>query len=139
MFKFSQRSLRNLLECHPDIQEVFFEVIRHYDCSIIEGFRGRDEQNRAYMQKKSKLRFPDSKHNWTPSLAVDVIFFPFADGDWYNYKKFYHFAGFVLGVAASKGISMRWGGDWDSDRDFKDQNFHDLPHFELYGDKYGDR
>jgi len=26
---------------------------------------------------------------------------------------------------------LRWGGDWDSDKVFDDQNFDDLPHFEL--------
>jgi hypothetical protein len=28
-------------------------------------------------------------------------------------------------------VKLRWGGDWDSDKDTKDQNFNDLPHFEL--------
>jgi peptidoglycan L-alanyl-D-glutamate endopeptidase CwlK len=27
--------------------------------------------------------------------------------------------------------AIRWGGDWDSDDIFDDQNFDDLPHFEL--------
>jgi hypothetical protein len=29
------------------------------------------------------------------------------------------------------GIGLRWGGDWDSDKDFSDQNFDDLVHWEL--------
>lgn len=27
--------------------------------------------------------------------------------------------------------SVRYGGDWDSDKDIDDQNFRDLVHFEL--------
>ncbi|MFQ5990813.1 MAG: hypothetical protein ACE5NA_00110 [Nitrospiraceae bacterium] len=41
------------------------------------------------------------------------------------------FGGFVLGVAEMMDIPIRWGGDWDGDRTFRDQNFNDLSHFEL--------
>ena len=44
------------------------------------------------------------------------------------------FAGYVQGVAEQLGIKIRWGGDWDSDFDFKDQTFNDLVHFELRED-----
>jgi len=50
---------------------------------------------------------------------------------WYDTKSFYHFAGFVLGIAAVMGIELRWGGDWDMDDDLHDQTFNDLVHFEL--------
>ena len=30
-----------------------------------------------------------------------------------------------------KGIPLRWGGDWDVDTELKDNDFDDLPHFEL--------
>ena len=36
-----------------------------------------------------------------------------------------------MSVANRLGLKVRWGGDWDGDFEFKDQNFHDLPHFEL--------
>jgi peptidoglycan L-alanyl-D-glutamate endopeptidase CwlK len=53
--------------------------------------------------------------------------------DWNDTKRFYHFAGFVLGVAKSSKIAIpiRWGGDWDSDNDLNDQTFMDLVHWEL--------
>ena len=69
-----------------------------------------------------------SKHNQEPSLAVDVAPWPI---DWNDSHRFYHFAGFVLGIAAALNIRLRWGGDWDSDFDLRDQTFFDLPHFEL--------
>ena len=29
------------------------------------------------------------------------------------------------------GLKIRWGGDWDMDTQVKDNNFDDLPHFEI--------
>lgn len=128
MFKFGERSLKNLSEAHPDLQRLFHEVIKYYDCAVIEGHRPKDEQDRAFHAGKSQLKYPNSKHNKMPSMAVDVIPWPV---DWNDWKRFYHFAGFVKGVAAQMGIKIRCGADWDSDNDFKDQTFHDMPHFEL--------
>jgi len=48
-----------------------------------------------------------------------------------------HFAGYVLGIASrlkAEGIiehDIRWGGDWDSDRDLEEETFFDGAHFEL--------
>ena len=41
------------------------------------------------------------------------------------------FAGYVKGVAASLGIEIRIGADWNGNFTAKDQSFHDLPHFEI--------
>lgn len=70
----------------------------------------------------------DSKHLALPSRAVDVAPYPI---NWGDKKRFYHFAGYVQGLAAQLGISLRWGGDWDGDNDLNDQTFFDLVHFEL--------
>ena len=128
MPSFSEFSKKNLSEAHPDLQKLFNEVIEHYDCRVIEGNRSEEEQNRLYEQEKSKVQYPNSKHNQSPSLAVDVVPCPI---DWNDIERFRHFSGFVQGMATSMNIKIRWGGDWDSDRSFKDQKFHDLPHFEL--------
>lgn len=68
-------------------------------------------------------------------MAVDVApYDPEVKGvDWQDWDSFYLFAGFVKGIAASKGIQVRWGGDWDSDWQTDDQKFNDLVHFELIG------
>ena len=29
------------------------------------------------------------------------------------------------------GVDIRWGGDWNGDFNLKNQNFYDLPHFEV--------
>ena len=61
-------------------------------------------------------------------MAVDVVPYPI---DWKDRARFYHFVGFVRGIASQKGIKIRTGADWDGDHLFNDQTFHDLPHFEL--------
>lgn len=110
-------------------------MIKYYDCSVICGYRNLEKQTEAYHAGKSKVFYPNSKHNKQPSHAVDVVPYPI---DWNDMKRFYHFAGYVKGIADSLGIKIRCGADWDSDNDFKDQNFHDLPHFELHPDELSD-
>lgn len=44
--------------------------------------------------------------------------------------RWYYFGGYVCGVADELGIAVRWGGDWDGDREIRDQSFNDLPHVE---------
>lgn len=133
MANFGKRSSINLAQAHSDLQIVFKEVIKHYDCAVICGHRNEEDQNKAYNDGLSKLRYPQSKHNKTPSLAVDVV--PWFKNRphirWNDKNKFYEFGGFVQGVAASWGINIRWGGNWDMDDELKDQSFFDLPHFEL--------
>lgn len=128
MPKFGTRSTNNLATCHEDLQKLFNEVIKHFDCSVICGHRGQEEQDKAFHEGYSTLKFPASKHNKMPSLAADVIPYPV---DWEDHKRFYMFVGIVRGIAAEMKIPIRCGADWDGDMEVKDQRFHDLPHFEL--------
>ena len=128
MPSFGSRSKNNLNEAHPDLVRLFQEVVKHFDCSVIKGHRPQDEQDAAYHSGTSKLEWPNSKHNSKPSMAVDVVPYPV---DWNDKERFYYFAGFVKCMALTMDIDLRWGGDWDSDNDLKDQSFYDLPHFEL--------
>ena len=117
-----------------DLQVLFFEVIRSFDCTVLEGYRNEQDQEAAFNAGNSKLHFPNGKHNHQPSMAVDVSPYPV---DWNNTKRFYWFAGYVMGIAQrlkDEGKithAIRYGGDWDSDKDINDQNFNDLVHFEL--------
>ena len=128
MYSFSDRSRKKLSTCHPQLQGLFNEIIKHHDCSILCGHRSEEDQNDAFSKNLSKLEYPNSKHNRLASRAVDVVPYPI---DWNDRERFVYFAGLVKGVAIQMGIGIRWNGDWDSDNDLKDQNFMDLPHFEL--------
>lgn len=131
-FKFSKKSLDKLSTCHPDLQHLMNELIKFYDVSILEGHRGEELQNLYFDQGRSKLKYPQSKHNSYPSMAVDVAPYPI---DWNDRERFVYMGGIIKGLAQQLKIKIRWGGDWDSDNSFKDQTFHDLPHIELVEDK----
>lgn len=128
MPEYGRASTQNLSTADERLRKLFREVILHYDCSVLCGYRNEEEQTTAYVNKASTKRFPDSKHNKFPSLAVDVVPYPI---DWDDIERFRHFQGFVEATAIQMGIKIRCGGDWDMDRDFKDQRFIDMPHFEV--------
>ena len=128
MPRFGKKSKERLATCEKDLQMVFNEVIKYVDCSVLEGHRGKDRQNSLYEDGKTKVRYPNGRHNASPSRAVDVTPYPV---DWADRERQTLFAGFVLGVANQMGIKLRWGGDWDQDFEVKDNRFDDFPHFEL--------
>lgn len=125
---FGKSSQDKLATCDPRLQKVFNEVIKYFDCTVIEGHRGEEAQNKAFAEGKSKLKYPQGKHNKTPSLAADVLPYPI---DWNDTNRMRYFAGFVVGIAATMGIKLRWGGDWNQNTELKDNSFNDLPHFEI--------
>ena len=128
MAKFGKRSKERLATCHPDLQKVFNEVIKHVDCSVLEGMRNEERQNKLYEEGKTKVYWPNGRHNAKPSKAADVVPYPI---DWDDRERFHLFAGFVIGIAKSMGITLRWGGDWDQDWTVMDNKFDDFPHFEI--------
>ena len=128
MPRFSKKSLSKLETCDKRIQDLFLRVVKKFDCTIIEGHRNKDRQNKLFKEGKSKLKYPKGKHNAIPSKAVDVAPYPI---DWNDRERFTYFAGYVLGIAYEMGLKIRWGGDWDMDTQVKDNNFDDLPHFEI--------
>ena len=135
MPKFSQTSAGRLFTCDRRIQKLFNEVIKHTDCSILEGYRGQITQDKYFQEGRSKVKWPNGKHNKRPSEAIDAAPYPIPENwgadHWKDKVKFYEFAAIVRYEAARKGIKIRWGGDWDGDGDYRDQTFDDLVHFEV--------
>ena len=125
---FGKTSLERLGTCDERLQRVFKEVIKYVDCTIICGHRGEKEQNEAFAAGNSKKQWPNGEHNKTPSRAVDAAPYPV---DWNDSNRFRFFAGFVVGVAATMGVKIRWGDDWDRDLNLSEHAFKDLPHFEV--------
>lgn len=149
MFDYSEKSAAKLGGCHMELQQVMWRVVKDYDNTIIQGQRTLKEQEENL--RAGKTTTMQSKHLHVPSDAVDASPFPIPE-DWGSLNevlkhfplhdrrriiniikeriKFYHFAGYVQGVAYMMDIPIRWGGDWDGDKDFSDQKFDDLVHFE---------
>jgi hypothetical protein len=128
MPRFGKRSLKQLDTCDVSLKRVFDEVIKTVDCSVLEGHRSKDRQNALYDEGKTKVKYPRGRHNHSPSRAVDIVPYPI---DWNDRERFHLFAGFVLGIAKSMGINLRWGGDWNQNWEVDDNKFDDFPHFEL--------
>lgn len=121
---FGSRSLQNLSECHPHLQRLAQEAIKHIDFSIITGHRSRADQELAFKRKLSKAPWPKSKHNHTPSLAFDFIPWPFPWRDWECQEAQEAFANVVEVFKiceANLGIHLEYGYDWGWDK----------PHVEL--------
>ena len=128
MAKFGRKSKERLATCDERLQKVFNEVIKVVDCSILEGHRDEERQNKLFKEGKTKVTYPKGRHNASPSLAVDVVPYPI---DWHDRERFHLFSGFVLGLARGMGITLRWGGDWNMNFEVDDNKFDDFPHFEL--------
>ena len=145
-YTFGKRSRERLDTCHPDMIAICEEVVKIYDFSVLEGLRTAEKQAEYFETGRSKLDGvkKKSKHQDDgsgKSRAVDLI--PYKKGTnafsgaQKDLKRFYYLAG-LMKMSAQKLLSegkinhtIRWGGDWDSDDIYTDQNFDDLPHFEL--------
>jgi hypothetical protein len=128
MLRFSKRSAANLSQSAPPLQALMNKALskQRLDFSIICGHRGKEEQNAAYARGDSQLRYPRSKHNLLPSLAVDIVPYPL---DWKDIASFKELAVLIkeawseLTLEEQGGYTLSWGGDW--------KNFLDYPHWEL--------
>lgn len=119
------KSLNKLKECHPDLIKLINHVDTYYPVQVICGYRGEEDQNKAFAEKKSKLQFPKSKHNKRPSLAVDVVPDPDRNPrtiDWVDLNEFEVMCLAVEAAADELDVKIRLG------RDF---SFKDWPHIEL--------
>jgi peptidoglycan L-alanyl-D-glutamate endopeptidase CwlK len=128
MPRFGQESERVLDTVDTRLVLAARKVVRTFDCKALEGFRGAARQEHLYRTKKSHLRWPHSKHNRNPSLALDIAPYPV---DWDDRDRFHYFAGVFMQEALNLGIELVWGGDWDGDWQVRDNVFDDLAHFNI--------
>lgn len=139
-----QKSLEKLKDVAPDLQELARKVMQVMNITVLTGHRGKEEQDKAVAEGKSKTPWPTGKHNSLPSQAIDISPWPIPL-NWgspgpdkvYNREEmkavaqFYYMQGVAAGVANEMGIKVRGGHDWNMDNDFSDNNFDDLVHIEL--------
>lgn len=125
MYKYSDRSLAKLDTCHEDLKKIANELIKQMDIIVICGYRGEREQNDAFINGYSKLQYPRSKHNQTPSLAMDLAPYNASKKniDWNDIPMFSKMCDLIEKIACDLKIKIRLG------RDF---SFKDWPHVELH-------
>lgn len=137
MPSFGARSRRNLDTCHPVLTKLMERVVLRFDISIIEGFRNLDRQAELYASGMTQVK-SGGAHNRMPSMACDILFYPFLRGDWERRDKFNYMAGFVFSTfwemrsdgRLDDGYELVWGGSWDGLLQ-TDESFLDMPHFEI--------
>lgn len=120
--------MRKLEDAHPIWQSILEEAIQHTDFSILETYRNEARQTEMFKTGRSHLKWPNSKHNQKPSLAVDIAPYPV---DWDDLTRFYRLVGFIEGLAFTRGVQIRSGLDWDRDWDHFDNRWNDGPHLEI--------
>lgn len=142
---YGTKSDAKLGTCHPMLKKIAYRALKRspYDITIIHGWRGEAIQNALQESGASTKRFPDSRHNKTddPNIASDlrdktsdaIDFAPWVNGDipWKDTHIFAVVAGCFFAAAAEFGVTLRWGGDWDSDGSTTDQTLMDWGHVEL--------
>lgn len=124
MPEFSHISKERLSTCDSRLQVLFNRVITKADCTIVCGHRNQEDQDKAFHDGFSLVKWPNGKHNAEPSRAVDVMPYPV---DWTDagIPKLEAFAVVVKETIAELGLVdvISWGGDWEK--------FIDRPHWEI--------
>jgi peptidoglycan L-alanyl-D-glutamate endopeptidase CwlK len=128
-------SLGRFNTLHPALKVLVLTILDRIDVTVVTGNRGEDEQNKAFADGKSSLRFPQSKHNKTPSLAVDIAPYIRGKGVRWNSNEVSLMQGRIAEIACFLGIPIRWGGDWDGDGDITEHKLQDFVHIELVESK----
>lgn len=143
MAHFSKTSKAKLATCHHILQLLFNHVIKTYDCTVVEGHRGKELQDEYFLTGRSRVKYPKGKHNKYPSEAVDVV--PFVGNTAsFDSNNCIYFAGYVQhcfihlqdqGLIPTN-VKLRNGADWNMDGVIYEGNdLKDPYHFELiWGD-----
>jgi peptidoglycan L-alanyl-D-glutamate endopeptidase CwlK len=138
-YGFSNRSLKHRSQSSEYLTMVIDKTLSLgvIDFCLIESIRSKDKQNKYFSNGKSRVQWPDGKHNILKeddkAKALDIV--PVINGS-LSWKKDHCLvlAGVILAVDASMENRLRWGGNWDRDGEpITDQDFQDLVHFEEAG------
>ena len=135
MYELSKSSKEKLETCDKRLIKIVETAIKisKIDFGVSCGHRSIEEQQKLFKEGKNRVDGikTKGKHNFYPSKAVDL--FAYVDGAIsYEIADLSYIAGIIDAVANQLGYKVRWGGNWDSDGIImKDQNFNDLPHFEI--------
>ena len=124
MPRFGKRSKQRLKGVDTKLVNVLNELVKIMDVTIIEGLRSQERQDELVAKGASTTKY--SKH--IQGKAVDLAPYPI---DWEDRERFHYMGGMVRGIGQQLNVNIRWGGDWDSDGEIKDNNFDDLVHVEI--------
>lgn len=113
--KLSQISQDRLLTCDPRLQQLVSAVSDVTNCAVLCGHRDEADQEHAFLIGTSKEQWPNSRHNSSPSEAVDLAPLPLS---WEDIDSFRRLNEVVQQEAAKLGLEIEWGGDFKSIKDW---------------------
>ena len=119
MKELTKLSKQRLITCIEPLQLLVEEINKQMHINVSVGHREQSEQDKAFKEGKSQLKYPQSKHNKIPSLAVDI--YPIANNQ-IAWEKFDELGVLIKETAKRLNIPITWGGDW---------KMRDKPHIEL--------
>ena len=143
MASFGKTSMSRLITCERDIQTIFLEVVKEFDCSAISGHRPPEEQFELYKKGRKLVRsewvvddkskivtykdgtIKKSKHNFSPSKALDIVPYPIDWNDIDRMKTLYDVVLRVQERLLAEGKiekTLTWGGYW---------KWRDYPHYQI--------
>ncbi len=118
-----------LEEADPILVGWFWNMkLKYPDLHVAWSYRGEADQHADFLSGKSKLDYPNSKHNNTvngkpSSLALDVFTLDSAGVAHFN-PDFYEQ---LNEDTIAEGYKITWGGSW--------QTFKDLDHYQIADDQ----
>lgn len=121
-FKFGKASLERLNKCDMRLDALCKRMLERsdFDLTVTCGYRGKEEQEKAFDEGKSKAHFGQSKHNSFPSKAVDICPYPI---NWDTKDpRWYQMVALAYDCARELNIKIRCGAFF---------SFKDFPHIEL--------
>jgi peptidoglycan L-alanyl-D-glutamate endopeptidase CwlK len=126
-FRWGVDSKTKLSNAHYVLQKLADKAleISKQDLKVICSYRNEHDQNKAFDEGTSKLKWPKSKHNCHPSEAIDVVPLPL---DWNNIEPFeemvqvFEEAWYLLDEDITKDWVLQVGADF---------SFKDYPHFQI--------
>lgn len=123
IYKFSKRSLKNLVGVHPKLVNLMKEAIKEspYDFMVTEGIRTIERQKELVRQGKSKTL----KSYHLVGKAVDIALIVDGQVNW-DFALYRQVANHIKKIAREQNIKITWGGDW--------KTFKDGPHFQIEED-----
>jgi len=112
---------QKLTQAHADLVAWYRTVkAAHPDCHISWSYRGKEDQEKAFSDRKSKLHFPMSAHNKSDdhgnpcSMALDLFRLDPGGQACWEWKYF----NTIADECTQSGAAIFWGGHWEKLGDF---------------------
>jgi peptidoglycan L-alanyl-D-glutamate endopeptidase CwlK len=129
-FTLSPTDTAKLKQVDPRLMRLTAAVSGDAACppfTVFEGLRTLERQKKLFATGKSKTL----NSNHLTGRAVDLVPLNAKNEPVWSIEGCNRIAAVVFKHAEQLGIKIRWGGDWDQDKEWRDERFYDGPHFEL--------